>query len=272
MELKELKRLIQTNLTPKFMIYNTTEPVLTRQYIEHISKMLNKHYRFFESIDEVLYETSVNIREDFIYVVLNDEKPLKNETYIDKIKQTGRYIILYYTELKDEYVAKYDQYVVNFNKLDKYTILAYVMNLLKKNNIAVDQEKVLQLIEYCNESYSLTLNEIDKIIALNHASSNTVTDYMLENGFSDYRKTNVFKVIQKIIQNDKTVYNDLIKLDENIIGLFTIMYRQIKNRVAKKDDIRLITIMQLIIELDTKIKNGEISDKYALDYLLYRVM
>lgn len=269
MNLKELKSRIQTKSIPKFMIFNVNEPTLARQYIKSISKTLDKHYKYYDNSNEVVYETSVNIREDFLYIILNDGK-----ANIDELIKTGRYVILYYTNqtLLSKIEKKYSKYIIDFNTLDKYTILAYLIKYLQNAKIEVDQSKLETLIEYCNNSFSLCLNELDKIISLNQSKSNLVMTYMLDKGFSDYRKTNIFKFINKIIYKDMTLFEDIQRLDEDVIGLFNLLYKQIRNIVSKKDNPRLFNIMKLISSLDIAIKDGLISDKYALDYLLVKVM
>jgi DNA polymerase III delta subunit len=261
-------------MIPNFLIFVGEEQALARQYIESISSTLNKYYKYYDSADEVLYETSTNLREDFVYVVFNDEKVLKNLNYVTELIKTGRTIILYFTEYdsKESLFKTYKDYVVDFKKLDKYTILAYLMKRLKDSKIDVDQEKVEELVDCCECNLGICLNELDKIISLGQTSSNMLFDYMLENGFSDYRKVNVYKFIQKIVDGNLSAFDDLIKLDESIVGVLTLLHKSARKKLETYTDSRYVDIMKTCSMLDSSIKDGTLSDKYVLDYLLLRVM
>lgn len=269
MKLKELRSLIHSNEIPKFMIFNVDEPNLAKQYIQSMATVLNKHFKYYDNSKEVIYETAVNIREDFLYIILNEK-----DADIEGLLKTNRYIILYYTNknLLSKIDKKYSKYIVDFDKIDKYTTLAYMIKYLQNNKIEINQDKLEKLIEHSNYNFSITINELDKVVALNQARSNIAMEYMLEEGFTDFRRTNIFKFINKIIYKDKTLFEDLKRLDESVIGLFNLLYKQIRNIVTKRDNQRLFEMMKLITKLDTGIKDGTISDKYALDYLLVKFM
>lgn len=274
MEIKLLKNSIKTNTIPSFLIFVGEEQTLCRQYIESISSTLNKYYKFYDTADEVLYETSTNLREDFLYIILNDSKILKNTNYVKELMNTGRNIIVYFTEFdtKENLYKEYKDFVVNFKRLDKYTILAYLMKKLDDNKISVDQDKVETLVDYCNCSLGTCLNELDKIICLGQASSNLLFDYMLSNGFSDYREVNVFKFLQKILDNNSSAFEDLIKLDESIVGVLTLLHKNARKRLETISNFKYVDILQLCSMLDSSIKDGTLSDTYVLDYLLLKVM
>lgn len=274
MEIKLLKNSIKTNMIPNFLIFVGDEQALAKQYIESISSTLNKYYRYYDSADEVLYETSTNLKEDFVYIIFNDEKVLKNLSYVDELVKTNRNVILYYTDYdsKESLFKTYRDYVVNFKKLDKYTILAYLMKRLKDSKIEVDQEKVEKLIDCCECNLGICLNELDKVISLGQASSNLLFDYMLENGFSDYRKVNIYKFIQKIVDNDSSAFNDLIKLDESIVGVLTLLHKSARKKLELVTDTRFVDILKTCSRLDSCIKDGTLSDTYVLDYLMLKVM
>jgi DNA polymerase III delta subunit len=274
MEIKFLKNSIKSNLIPNFLIFVGEEQTLARQYIESISNTLNKHFKYYDSADEVLYETSTNLREDFVYIILNDGKVLKNVNYVEEFIKTKRNIILYYTEcnLESDLFNKYRENLVNFKKLDKYTILAYLVKKLKDAKIEVEQSKLEQLVDYCNCNLGICLNELDKIIVLSQTSSNMLFDYMIENGFSDYRNVNIYKFIQKIINKDKSVFKDLIKLNESSINVITLLYKNIRKNLESSASKGNIDLLRLCYKLDCSIKDGTLNGKYVLDYLLLKVL
>ena len=276
MDFKLLKASILQNNIPKFLIFVAEEPALCRQYLKSISSTVGLKYKFYNTADEVLYETSTHIFDENLYVILNDDKILKNTKYIDELIKLDRNVILYFTEFdtKSEIYKQYKDYFVIFNKLDKYTLVAYLNNLFKTNKIEVAQEKVELLVDYCDCDFGCCLNEADKIISLEQSNSNALFDYMLNNGFSDYRETNMFKFIQKILNKDATLFDDQLRLNESLIGLLTNLHRQASFRLAKATQATeqfYGKIMQLCTEIDCGIKDGTITDKSALDYLLLEV-
>ena len=274
MDIKLLKTAIKQNNIPKFLIFIANEPTLCRQYLDSMSNTLNKYHKFYNSADEVIYDATTNTREDFLYVILNDDKILKNPTYINELIKLDRNIVVYFNEFdtKNQIYKDYKDYFVNFKKLDKYTIVAYLMKKLDNAKIDVDQDKIETLVDYCNCNLGCCLNELDKIITLDQAKSNLVFDYMLNNGFSDYRETNLFSFISKIINKDKSVFDDELRLDESIISITTNLYKQLQNKldklVNKSLELNYAKALQLCADIDNRIKDGTISDKYALDYLL----
>ena len=74
MDIKLLKNSILQNNIPKFLIFNAEEHTLCKQYIESMSTTLNKYHKYYDNADEVLYETSTNIKDDYLYIILNDDK------------------------------------------------------------------------------------------------------------------------------------------------------------------------------------------------------
>lgn len=274
MDIKLLKTSILQNNIPYFMAFVAEESALCKQYILNISSTLGKHYRYYDSADEVIYETSTNMKDDFIYIILNDQKIIKNPKYFEELSKINRHIILYFNEFdgKSEIYKKYSDYFVIFNKLDKYTILAYLLKILKDNKIEVDQNKLELLVDYCDCSLGKCLNELDKIIALGQASSNMVFDYMLENGFSDYRETDLFRFVQKVVNKNISAFDDASRLYDSVISVVVNLYKQARYKLLDKSAKHYVDVMKLSSMIDTGIKAGTINDKYALDYLLIKVL
>lgn len=273
MEIQELKRNLAMNRVPKFLIFYADNSLLCKQYLQAISNTENKPYKFYNTADEVLYETATNIREDFVYVILNDEKIVKNPNYILELVKTGRNIIVYFTSLdtQSDFFKNNKNYIVWFKQLDKYTIVAYLMKQLEKSKIEVDQDKIETLVEQCNCDLGCCMNELDKILVLGQTNSNLLFTYMEFNGFSDYRQTNIFSFINKILNEDKTVYDDATRLNESFIGLLVLLYKNAKSKLIATNNPKYANIMQLCYKLDSCIKDGRLKDTYLLDYLLLKV-
>lgn len=272
MDIRTLKASIATNSIPKFMVFDAVNSLLCKQYLTSISDTLGKHYKYYDTADEVLYETTTNLREDYLYIILNDDKVLENPNYVAELIKTDRNIILYYTNLDNQstFYKTNKEYIVEFKQLDKYTIVAYLMKQLEKNKIEVEQSKIETLVDYCNCDLGCCMNELDKIIVLGQTNSNALFNYMMEKGFSDYRQTNIFNFVYKILNNDKSVFDDATRLDENFVGLLVLLYKNARTKLISTDKKRYAEIMQLCYRLDSCIKDGRLKDTYLLDYLLLK--
>lgn len=273
MDIKILKEKIKTNSIPGFMIFNVNEPLLAKQYITQISNTLNKYFRYYDNLKEVIYEITTNLKDDFLYIVLDYQVTPEDTNDIDYIINSNRNIILYYSDPGNFKInSKYSEYVIDFNNVDKNSMLGYALKILKDKNININQDKVEEIINYCNCNYSIFINELDKIITLGQQDSNVLVDYMLNNGFSDYRKINIFNFSNKILNRDKSVFDDAYRFKDSVVTLLSILYNCAKNRLIKYNNINYSNIMKTIIDIDSSIKDGSMDDSYALNYLLLKVM
>ena len=271
MDIKLLKASILSNSIPKFLVFIDTNPALCKHYITNISKTLGLDFKYYDSIDSVIYQVSSNIKDsDYVYIVYNDQLVLNNPNYIETIKSLNKTIILVYPEI-NKTSALYKQFSKNFvifEKLDSYTIVAYMQKQLNDNNIEIAQDKLFTLVDYCNCDLGLCLNELDKIITLAQENSNVLCEYMLNNGFSDYRHTNVHKFVDNILNSNLSAYEDRNSLEESCITVLMILYNKAKYRYLSSRNVRYLNIMKLSYDLYTRILDGTIDSSYAIGYLL----
>jgi DNA polymerase III delta subunit len=272
MDIKLLKSDILSNNIPKFLIFIEEEQALAKQYLTAISKTLNKECKYYDTADNVIYDIQTNIKSDCIYVILNDKNLLNNRNYIESLRSLNKYIIvrLDSVDKSNNVYKEYKQLFVNFSKIDKYALLAYVQKKCKDNKISVNQDKLEQLIDNCNYDLGCIINELDKIITLSQENSNILFDYMLYNGFSDYRQTNVFLFINHIIAGDICVFSEKQRLVDSPMAILYNLYNTARNKFIKDKDSRCLRIMQICSQLYNSIIDGTLSDTYAIDYLLLR--
>lgn len=276
MEIKDLKSSILKNEVPSLVIFKTEEPILAKEFIKKMSTTLNKYYKYYNKLDEVLYEIDTNLKDDYLYIVLNDYSILsKSQEYLDALsKVKNRNIVLYFDELDTTssfYKLAKDR-VVYFKHLSKPTLVAYAQTALKKNKIVITQERIEKLVDVCNCNYSILCNELDKIIALDQPTSNILLDYMLENGFPDYRQTNMFQFIKEVLKGNSEVFDLKNRLNDSTITFLLNLFRQSKNRLEATGDRKYANIMQLCSGLDGAIREGTINSDYILDYVLLKAV
>ena len=271
MDIKLLKASILSNNIPKFLVFIDINPALCKHYINSISKTLGLDFKYYDSVDSVIYQVNSNIRDnDYIYIVYNDQAVLNNINYIETIKSLNKQVILLYPEVNkaSSLYKQFNNNFVVFEKLDNYTIVAYMQKQLKDNSIDIAQDKLLTLVDYCNCDLGLCLNELDKIITLAQENSNVLCDYMLNNGFSDYRHTNVNKFVDNILNNNLSVYEDRSNLEESCVTVLMILYNKAKYRYLNSRNNRYLNIMRLSYDLYARILDGTIDSSYVIAYLL----
>lgn len=274
MDLRLLKADIQSNSVPTFLVFVDEEPTLCKQYIQFMADTLNKPARYYDKADQVLYDIDTNIKDDYLFIVYADDKVLKNPAYAEEFKKrTERNIVylIHSIDKRTEFYKKNSKFVVEFPKLNNYTILAYLENMLKEGKVAVDEKKLLTLIDRCDCNLGECINETDKIIALGQTDSNLLCDYMEKDGFSDYRKTNIFNLIEKILHKDPTAFDDLTRLyDSPVLVLYNLYFRARQLLLQTKMN-GFASVMKLCRGVYEDLVTGKIGDKYALKYLMLEI-
>ena len=267
MDIKNLKENINKNAIPPFMIFNVKNGLLCKQYINVISKKINRFYKVYGSADEILYEIDNNIqKEEKLYIVLNDDKIIKNENYIQELINTNRPIILYFTELnkKDKFYKNNKQYIYDFEELDKDTLTRYVQKYLN-----IETYDIEEFIKRCDNNYGCCVNELDK---MRYLDDGTLRKYIKNKEYSNYKTVNTFEFVNKIIYKNKSAYEDIYCLNDNAMNIIITLYRIAKLKYKGNKDTRLIHIMQVCVDIENKIKRGDIGSEYVLDYLLLKTI
>lgn len=280
MELKALKQLIKKGDIPKFLVFAVDEPALAKKYITTIGATEEKPVRYYDTAESVIYEIDTNLREDFIYIVFNDKDIGKQPEYVEKLMGCGRNVILYFSEFDNKHplnkVCKDN--VIYFNRLDENTLTQYLMTILAKHKIAVEQGKIMTLVRYCNCNLGICLNEIDKIMTLEQSNSNLLMDYMLNNGFSDYRQVNMFKTVDKILgclkngTSDIEVLQDIQKMtDSPVVVLYNLYTASRRALLNSRADIYAY-VMKLCMWAYNGVIDGTMSERYILPLVIARII
>lgn len=274
MDIKLLKSNIMSNNIPNFLIFVEHEHALCKQYIQAISDTTNLAYSYFDTADHVIYQIETNLSDNRIYVIYNDVNVLNDELKLDKLFSLNKYIIIVVDSFDKSSCGykKYKNHYVNFEKLDMYTILAYVTKLCTKNAIDVSQDKLLKLIDQCNCDLSAVLNEFDKIITLGQSNSNVLTSYMLDNGFSDFREVGIAKIVTKVCNRDLTVFSDIYKTTESPVSILFALYTTFRQKLQQTGTLVYATYMELCSFAYNSILDGTMLDKCALKYVLFEVL
>ena len=273
MNIKLLKTDILSNNIPNFLIFEVYEYALAKQYIDYISSTINKPIKLYYSSKEVIYDIETNLKEDNLYIIYNDKNVTIDDTLVDKLINSKRNIIVYYTELdrRSSFYKNNKNYIVEFKKLDKDTLLAYAIKLCKDKKCSIDQDKLVTLIEYCNNDLGILINELDKIFTLEQENSNVLTKYLLEEGFIDYRETNIFDFINLILNKDKKAFEYYLRINESPVNILINLFNISKKRFISSRNLFYKDIMKLSYNLYCRILNGTIDSSYSIKYLMLKV-
>ena len=260
MDVKLLKSSILSNNIPKLLIFVEDEPALSKQYITSISNTLNKAYRYYDTADEVIYETTTNMREDFVYIIYNDSKILANPQYIQELQKLNRNILVCFSELdRNSSLFKDNKnIVVVFPRLDRLSLLAYAQKLCKTHKITIDQEKLLEIIDCCDCCMGAVTNELDKIFILEQANSNVLANYM-------------FQFIDKVLCRNKEALKDFYKIEDKSVGLIVLLYNSARKKLLETRHPFYGKIMQFCYRAYNGIVDGTLSDSYAFKNILYQI-
>lgn len=271
MEIKLLKTSILTNNIPKFLIFIEDEIALSDMYKEKISKMLNKPIKVYSSCEHIAYDLQTNVISDSIFVI-NEDKPFDNHA-LEIIKNSGKNCIICTHSVDNIKNKDLLVYCVHFKKLDHYTVLAYLMKKLKDKNIAIEQDSVEKLVDYCEDNLGECLNELDKVITLVDGSSSEINnkivmDYMLECEFSDYRQTNVKAFTDKVCAKNTEAIDEVYRLSDSPIYVLSLLYAKARYSFITYKRPYSKRIMEVCYEIYKGILSNTIDSEYAMKYLV----
>ncbi len=275
MNIKTLKTSILSNTIPKFLVFFVEEPTLYRQYIHSIASTLGKDYEIYTTVKEAIYDIETGIKEDRVYVIFDDVSVCEEE--VTKIVGFNKNVILCYnckqSELKLKNPHSLDAYknnFVSFYKLDKDTLLAYATKLCKTNKCTIEQEVLVRLIDCCNNDLGIMIGELDKIFILEQSNSNVLVNYLLNEGFVDYRDVALADFVGAVVRKDKEAIKMYQKIDEPPVTVLVVIYNYALDRLKVTRNNEYVKLLKLCFNLQKGIVDGTISSNYALRYLMYR--
>lgn len=273
MDIKLLKSCIFSNTIPNFLVFFVEEPALYRQYLNSISNTLNKDYEIYDTAREAIYDIESNIKDDHIYLIFDDVKISGEE--LSKLLDSGKNIILCYNDISSSQklhgvLSKYSSNVVEFRKIDRDTLLAYAIKLCKNNKCSVDTDVLIKLIDCCDCDLGIMINELNKIFLLEQSNSNLLVNYLINEGFIDYRDISLDRFVNSVISRDYDSFVIGQKIEDSPVTVLTAVYNSALNRLKSTRAIQYSKLMGLCFNIQKGILDGTIDSKYAIRYLLLR--
>lgn len=302
MEVQELKKLIKENNIPNFLIFTGEEYEVQRQYIQQIAKVKKLSVYYADNIDEIW--SSLNSTSLFdtngLYVLYDDRQLLTNEKIYSQLVNIQRDNMLILTlssvDKRLKMLKMYKDSIVEFNALKSDILKRYI-----QREIDLNDRNCEILMEICGYNYGHCLLEIDKIKRLVGELNPDVTfTLMLENGTIYIPpKDVIWDFIKAFLQNKPKLayelYQDLKELKAPTFSILSNLYnntRQVlqvqictSNDIAKttgltqwqirnaKECVNRFTagdlayLMRLIQRVEVGIKQGNIDESIAVDYV-----
>lgn len=310
MDLLTLKHQIIKDELSNFYIFVGEEIGIENIYLQQIGLTTAKPIVRADSVIEVYGKCTTKTlfgSSDAIYAIRNDTDFMKQEKLHATIKRDikNNIIILMYDKLdsRTKFSKTFKDCTVEFNKLSRMILRKYI-----KKRCTLRDNYCDILMDICGDSYDLCMLECDKIYHYSCATGKTDENSMkmlVESGvIYQPEETDVFEFVDTVCMH-KTVdafYLENILRQNNIqsINILGTLYNTLKNilliQVCESKDIsgvtgldskvvyfnkkyvnkysseKLVQTIKLIIKVVSDIKNGRISDSYAVRYILVNLM
>lgn len=265
MTIELLKIDILSNNIPRFLIFVQREQELQHQYIDQISETLGLPKKFYSDANQMIYDITTGLADDQLYLLYD----IKNtsDKLLDTLKSYKQNIIVIVDDTTPS-TNKFANNVVEFNKLDELTLLSYALKICKDAKIQVEQDKLLELVRCCDCNVGILKNELGKIVTLGQQNSNILFDYMMQNGFSDYRETTSDSIINKIMTYDSTVFDDIYKVSDSQVGMFIRLYNTQRYKFLQTRKVYFMRVMKLAFVYYSKVMELRSNDSNAFKMFL----
>lgn len=305
MDIKELKRRIETNtLSDDQMIWKISDHnvwglmtdesswFIARQYIEKIAENKNLVVKYISSFDEVVTESLIGDNSLYIYKVeeLKDYEVVKNSI-----------IICNKTSVKD---------VVEFPKLEDWQFIDYIKTLVPGINISDLEWLATQYnFSYSRETwmrYFMFYNDMLKISIFPQEEQQEIFNHLYNSGeYSTISNLTIFDLSNAILRKDKKLALEVLKVfpyidskpDLWLLSILLNNFRRVidiqlnpflsaselglsdkqfyaikKNNIGVYSNKELISIYQMLTEMEYKFKFEGLSSNQIVDYMVVKLL
>lgn len=292
MDIKKLKSLIinKNYLTDTLIFKYDDNLFIIEQYIKEIANIANKELNYIDDIN-VLNSNNKLIEDNYIYVYKTDK--------LDSCVNFSNLIIIC-KKIDKDIVDNIAQYIVDVPNLEKWQIKDYVKVKLPK----LDALKLNWLCESSNYNIYRLYNEINKFNLFTSSSHNMLFDELnAEDNYIDLTSFNVFDLTNCIVKKDinklKFILNDIQNiniepltftniLEKNFINILNIQtnpnvspsdlrlnynqYKAIKYNCNIYTNNQLMIILDLLFNIDMKLKSGYIDYDLIIKYIIFNII
>lgn len=294
MQLEQLKKKIENNEIPKFLVLFGEEYKIIESYVKKIQEQLKLKITKCDNLENAVRQ-SKGFFGDNLFVIKDDELFSRNIEIDDD--NTSYFVCI--TQTIDKRVKLYKKYEDSFVEFEALKDSIAIKRISQGTSLNDLQSKTL--FNYFN-TYSQSIFEIEKISSFSEDKKSKIFDEMIKQemiepvektlsfSFSNCvtrKDTNsAYKYLDKIKQKDESVFGILALLYINFRNLASIQFAKnptpettglsqpqifaISKNVNVFKNEELLNNLKLLSEIDFKIKTGDISDEIALDYFLLK--
>ena len=304
MTIQELKLQIETgNVTDKLIILvDTEENFISNQYIKAIAKLRNQQINYIDSPDDLLTD-SLSIFSTFTEEAAPSLNVLKAEVFIWGNPSITRLknLIVVVSKFQDKNIKKlFESFIVDIPKIEDWMLKDYVYSTTE----GVSHKDLDWLIGLCGKNRYRLQQELDKLALFNVDERKYLFDSLIRDGaVDDLSSYSIFNFTNAIISKDYSsivrIYKELNRIDINEFGLLSILLKNFKNIIMvqlnsnptpettgldgkqlyaiKKiprvySATQLVNIYQFLLDIDRKVKTGELSTDILVDYVVTKIL
>ena len=305
MTIEELKDLVEKGKTSDKLIIMKWEDTsfIPRTYIEEIANKKKLTKLYVDSFDEIINMSNDFLSDDseFLYIFVTDEFNVTTSN-LDNIKNTV--VVCKKITGEADILKNIKNYIVEFPKINEWQILDF----MKLNCSGLDENELKWIRDVSKCDIDRIYNEISKIMIFDKKDQKEVFyNISDEGGYSDLSIKTIYDLTNALLDNNpKSAYEVLSEI-ENVdiegIGLVTILIKNFKsiiqiqfnsranaqslnmtpyqfNAIAKfhcrkYSEEQLIDIYNFLLELDYKIKSGNMPinlNKEFIDYVVCYIL
>lgn len=302
MDLKMLKENISSkSLTDDFFIFLVDEKdnlFLTMQYVQEISKILDKEIEYIDNLDSILnpYKDLFGNAED----KSNKLKVCKcKELNISNIKLNFIHDLIVITNsISEDAKINYNYNIVNIPKLENWMIKDYTLIRGK----GVDQDRLEFLCDVCNYDIYRIENELKKLDGFGEGQKKFIFKQMMDEGsLDDLTFYNMFSISNAIQSRDLQTINSILgsSMEIDVMALIALLYQgfrkmimvwldknptpdstglksnqiwAIRNLPRNYNKDQLIKIFKFLSSLDSELKQGNLPNNNLIDYIIVKIL
>ena len=306
MEIRAVKKQIQTRQLGKFYLFTGEEIEAQRLYIEKIAEVTEREVVRAESVAEVLKFKQGILKVPRLFVVWDDKDFMKAENAWDNLPELlgDKMLIFQITNLdkRTKFYKHFEEQIVTFNYMSVDVLYKYV-----QRECSLSDTNTEKLINLCKCDYSRILLEIDKINRYAEVTEQTA-DKSFELLVADgtiYKAPEdaIFDFVDAVLQAKPNLAYRLLEdcraFEESSVKLISVLYSNMKRVLQvqscdSKDisqstglsawDIKctqknlnywssgdLVYFLKVLQRAEKAIKTGQLEESIAIDYVLTRI-
>lgn len=206
MTLIELKNYITNKIAPTdFMIFvNKDSSFLVSQYLQAIGNLFDNGIRKVSSIYEP-QQSSLSL----LAVPEGTLNVVTVETFDERAEDYSQFenTIVVCEQVDKSIVKSLEDYIIKFPKLEEWQILDYAKTLCPE----ADETDLLWLIQASDNDIERVLNELEKVTLFSKEDQRAVFASIRFDPQTDLFKTDLFAIVNALVEGDFTVLFDFIK-------------------------------------------------------------